>query len=209
MIVFPGTELGDLAKIFANFGAEDCVLPRVGAAVEIFCNVLRSKEGSVYNAFVKLNGDKEFPRDSSSLTMIGHSLGGSVTQFTALNLPEECLPSDNFNEFRAFAFVSPGLKNEKPESTNQGKVQLPNERIFSVSVDGDTTVNEKLEFIFSEHFQIGRVAVFMPQDSDELETRHTIVEVQKILCSCLQGEGSVHYDDGSFTNEHIKNIFAE
>lgn len=180
MAVIPGTDLSKIEEIFTNFNGEKCVFPLVHTTVRILCGILSDGEGQ-----------------SRYLTMIGHSLGGLATQYVALNVPTECNLNDNSNAFAAYAFASPGLMNQRAYIPGG----IP---IVSFLVDDDFL----LKGLFRERFQLNRIVVFSPQNwhvSDSLHARHSIDEVQAGICSCLRGEGVIHYCTGGQMNQDIFN----
>ena len=220
-LVFHGTDLTEFTKIFSNFNGEDCLFPLVKITVELFCTVLRSNQLNFHieryystehdddiwhdyiSAFAKDNHDIISQSESRSLTMVGHSLGGSATQFVALNFPYECLSGDSFNEFKAFVFASTGLKDSNPMSESQQGAQSLNRRLTSVLINGDRALKFANPFFrFLKRFQIGRIAVFEPTKGSGF-WRHKIDDVQRTLCSCLQGEGSVRYESEIHRNSEI------
>ena len=104
IIVSPGTNPTQLAEIRANFDGEQCVFPFVRETVKVFCEVIQSRGESeaqdnaihgVHEAFLKANNGEFFSSQTKEFTMIGHSLGGTATQFVALDPPNHCLPDGN------------------------------------------------------------------------------------------------------------------
>ena len=80
--VIPGTDLSEFSEIFANVYGERCVFPHVRTAIEVLCGYMQDGEDPVYG---------RFSHQSKSLTVIGHSLGGSAAQFVALSVPRSVL----------------------------------------------------------------------------------------------------------------------
>lgn len=190
--IVPGTDLLRLPEIQANFKGEECVFPLIKTTVEVLCEVLRLRDSSVYEAFVDSNGVDIFSRQSQSVTMIGHSLGGSATQYVASNIPEYCNPEGDFVGFEAYAFASPGL-------TKQDDAQRQSESLRGYLINDDWL----LQKAFSDRFQRGLVAVFTPSMSRTFFPGHFIDEVQASICLCLQGEGKLDFPVGGLSNKEM------
>lgn len=195
-----GFSLSALSEIRANFKGEDCVFPLVQTTVEVLCEVLRKRGDSpVYSAFIEANGNSMFsyspPRSSwsQSLTMVGHSLGGSAAQYVALNLPDECSPGDGLDAFEVYVFASPGLMNER-------NTRLQSNMLQNFLIDGDRLLHHR---VFQDRFQLGRIALFTPPRSQTFCLGHFIDEVQEGICSCLRGEGEMRHLTGGRTNDEI------
>lgn len=191
--ITPGTDLSQLPQIQANFRGENCVFPLVETTVSVLCEVLLDRGGDVYQAFVENNDHKNFSDQPKSLTMVGHSLGGSATQYVAMNIPDNCNSEENPLEFQAYAFASPGLK-ERGYPQNQ-----PN-NLESYLINGDWLLGHK---VFSDRSQRGHVSVYTPPKWKMIGPKHSINDVQKSICMCLQGEGLMDFPSGNLLNEHI------
>lgn len=193
--VLGGTDLSKIPEIRANFEGESCVFPLVKTTVEVLCNALRYQRGKAYDALFEANSNNEvFSLKPQSLIMVGHSLGGSATQYVASNFPEDCKPEEGVDfSFEAYAFASPGL-------TNQRSTSLQSNTLHGFLINGDWVLRRA----FHDRFQIGRIAVFRPPaDSRMFCPGHTIDEVQAGICSCLKGEGVIRHFPGGIENSKI------
>lgn len=201
MVVTPGTNLFNHRQFRANFVGEDCVFPLINFTVEVLCETLSQQNDELYDAFTEINKNEIFLNSSRSLSMIGHSLGGTATQYVALNLPDACIPEGGFGGFKGFAFSSPGLKKSKKEygSVQSGSAQSPINTLQSFVIDGD----QVLDLLFWRRRQLGQAAVFSPPDSQNLCHAHSIAHVQKGICLCLQGEGIITQHSSGSKNSKI------
>lgn len=190
--IIGGTNPIKLPEIKANSKGEECVFPLVKTTVSVLCEVLRSREGDVYEAFVENNRDEYFSHRPKSLTMIGHSLGGSATQYVAMNIPSNCTPEQNSFDFQAYAFASPGLM-EQGSAENQPNLE-------SYLINGDWLLGHN---VFSDRSQHGHVSVYTPPKWKMIGPKHSINDVQKSICMCLQGEGLLGFPSGNLQNKHI------
>ena len=190
--IVAGTNLFRLPEIRANFEGEDCVFPVVKTTVAVLCEVLRHQEGPAYEALIKRNGNAAFSKRRQSVTMIGHSLGGSATQYVASNIPDQCKPEGHFVAFEAYAFASPGLM-------EQEDAQRQSESLGGYLINGDWL----LQRAFSDRFQRGRVSVFTPPGPRMSCPGHFIDEVQESICLCLQGKGMLDFPKGGLHNAQM------
>lgn len=190
--IIPGTDLLQLPEIQANFKGEKCVFPLVRTTVDVLCKVLRYRKGPVYQALVEKNNNGVLSQASHSVTMIGHSLGGSATQYVASNIPDQCKPEGDFVAFEAYAFASPGL-------VEQGDAQRQSKSLGGYLINGDWL----LQRAFSDRFQRGRVSVFTPPGPRMSCPGHFIDEVQESICLCLQGEGMLDFPKEGLHNAQM------
>ena len=190
IIVTPGTDLSKLREIRANIVGEDCVFPIVHITVDALCEALSHNDSHLNYVFKEQNKDI-FMLSSRSLTMIGHSLGGSATQYVASNLPRKCILEGGFNGFKAFAFSSPGLKS--------GEVLQNTDALKNFIINGDWL----LKRAFLDRSQLGEIEVFTPPSSQMLCLGHSIDQVQNGICSCLQQDGAINKYNFKRSNREI------
>ena len=200
IVVSQGTIPWKPAQVRANFEGEQCLFPFVKETVDVFCEVIHSSRESrnediqqVHAEFVRTNGDEFFSDQMKTLTMIGHSLGGSATQYVALNLPDHCMPDGNLEAFNAYAiFASPGLEHLTCASVSRN---VPNVYL----INGDWFLNT----VFPDRRQNGQITVFSYENSEQSWPGHFIEEVQNTICGCLKGQGALSYMDGNMRNRDI------
>lgn len=223
--VADGTDIFDYSKILANFENQKktCIFPVVNAVTEVLCEVLhRTDNHKLYLAFVEnywllVDNNSETVLDEAllydkfllkvlseevfegpkSLTLIGHSLGGSVMQHVVLNLPDWCNPDDNLDAFEAYTFASTGLRDIKDKGEARG--------LKNFIIDGDPVLRFLL---LRDNYQLGETAVLTPSGSKilsqppSIDQYHRIDGIQKRICLCLQGEGTIRYVGNSTSGGH-------
>ena len=112
---------------------------------------------------------KEFDREHNAI--VGHSLGGAVSQYAAQKV----------NSLHAYSFNSIG-------EDSAGQYKPSYSRIYSVTIEG-----EVLQRRFGMK-QVGNVFVYKPKSNSLGELgRHRISSVQDAICRCLLGHGSFMY----------------
>ena len=193
--IIPGTHFLQLPEVRANFEGEECAFPVVKTTVGVLCKVLQNRKGTVYRALVERNGNKAFVPDLQSITMIGHSLGGSATQYVASNIPDQCVPEGNFLGFDGYSFAGPGLESRESQGDTGHKAKC----LRSYLIDGDWL----LQRAFLDRFQYGRIAVYSPPKGQIFCPGHFIDEVQNALCMYLQGTGKMDYSKGGVKNSRL------
>ena len=114
-------------------------------------------------------------------TVTGHSLGGAVAQYIA----QHNAANNNDSRFRAFAFNAIGIN-----------VQVDPKILQSFYVKGDPV---PATGVLIGNVQAGRSVRYSPQDTDEWRIRtpfdrlkrHMLSGVQKALCDCMNGKGTL------------------
>ena len=201
IVVAPGTDLGKLEQIMANFRGDECVFPVFEQTVSVFCETLRTADNSgIFGSFAEKNHDYVdlFNKEHHSLTLVGHSLGGSATQYVATNLPDECNPEGRLEKFDTFAFASPGFR-------TSAEYQKNSDDLHGYLINGDLV----LQSIFSKRIQGGQVIIYTPPEPQQSRVcpGHFIEEVRETICVCLRGDGQI--DEFSGVVENGKILAAE
>ena len=129
-------------------------------------------------ALVAGNISMIYGNDSDRFVALGHSLGGAVAQHIAKDYATNPNNYSSTSDFVAFSYNAVGLKDPPVE---------PLGILNSYCTDGDFAC-----FIGSKvHEQAGTMITYYPADGGGPFSNHTIRQVQKSLCKCKAGEGSL------------------
>ena len=179
-IRFPGTNIENAEEIVANFKGEACVFPSSSIVVDALCSVYDTDKG-------KFDIENKQP---SSVTLVGHSLGGSAVQYIAHSSPTSVSANDftQCSSVNAFAFGSPGL-DKRPNGSDTLRGNLK-----TYVSDCDWLAQKK---IFRDKIQTGRITI------TSSSVNHSIDGIQRDICTCIQGNGN--YRESKQFNDARKN----
>ena len=116
--------------------------------------------------------------NADSLTVVGHSLGGTATHYIARD------SNVNVAAFRAYSYGALGVKVDPASMASRRSV-------WSYYLEGDV-VAEILGPVLGRQ-QLGRAIRYVPRDSSwrsDGTTRHELKTIQKALCECMRGRGA-------------------
>lgn len=163
-ITFPGTRLYDSSQVTSNFVGEGCVFPVARLVVDMVCEQIVNENNQDNE---EKPPDSGFRTENNRLTLVGHSLGGAVTQFIATSWSSQRndTRSSNCPGYDAYAFGSIGL--EPPDSDYQ---QAVHGSLVSYISNCDW-VAQKMPF--SKRIQLGHLFTLSHTD------KHLIDSIQK------------------------------
>ncbi len=175
-ITFPGTDPGQAKQILSNFQGEDCVFPVARYAVYASCTPANGGDGNASDTTLRTEKDR--------LTVVGHSLGGAVSQFIAISGPPTIKPIaeetwEMCPEVNSYAFGSIGLT-----SSTASAHPSVHGTLTSYASDCDVLVQQ----VFPGKVQAGRLFTLSSNS-------HLIDSIQEDLCECLRGDGIREYRD--------------
>ena len=175
LVTFPGTDPEDWRQMLANFVGQMCLFPAAHIALHALCTVAEPRDARLdresseetVTAWLRIDADHGAP------TVVGHSLGGAVTQYIAVTSPPSALSTDaglppRCPGVNAYAFGSTGLRPNIAGHTPSIHGQLT-----SYASDCDELVQE----LFRGRVQPGRLFT-LPSYS------HWIDDIQSDLCRC-------------------------
>lgn len=129
---------------------------------------------------------REENRWTGRVSVVGHSLGGSATQFVARHRSTKSAALPATGGFRAYSFNGIGLAGSAANLR----------RLHSYYVDGEWVV--ELGRVFGRS-QAGNVVRYIPSagwppvSTAESYRRHKLSTVQESLCECAKGRGRMEY----------------
>ena len=169
-ITFPGTDPKQARELLANLVREECLFPAAHLVLRALCTVPNPKPDT---------GDWLRTDKNGRPNVVGHSLGGAVTQYIAISAPPE-LPSkdgDSRNacrEVNAYTFGSTGLATD-----TAGDAPSISGQLTSYASDCDDLVQK----LFSGRVQPGRVFTLRSYN-------HEIDDIQADICRCRRFPGT-------------------
>ena len=163
-VVIPGTSLGDLRRIRANFQGAGCLLDAARVAVDGLCAAYNINDRTLH-----ANNTHRGPA-----TLAGHSVGGAAVQYIAVRAANEPENSDEWNcpEIRGYAFASIGLTEEDGVDHQDVAARLTS---YVSQCDVVTSV------VSPSGRQAGRITIRTQSAS------HRIRKIQEDICGCIKG----------------------
>ena len=187
-ITFPGTDPLASKQLLANFFGEKCVFPAAHLALYALCtppDTAPANDGPVTARTPTTSNDPANgwvrPDKNGRPTVVGHSLGGAVTQYIATTAPPEPPSTDGGSQIacsgvNAYTFGSTGLT-----ADTAGAAPTIHGELWSYASDCDHIVHSVPKF--PGRVQPGRVFT-LPSYS------HWIDEIQADLCKCREPDGT-------------------
>ena len=196
LITFPGTDPDDWTQILANFFHEPCLFPAAHLALHALCTVPNTTPPSDSRGTARTSETSAGPvnrwlriDDYGRPIVVGHSLGGAVTQYIAISKPPEGRSTGGDSEnacsgVNAYTFGSTGLITQ-----TAGDAHPIYGNLTSYASDCDFLVHCVPSF--RGRVQPGHVFTLR---SDT----HWIDDIQEEICNCRQWAGSqVLHDHGT------------
>ena len=195
LITFPGTNPEDGEQVLANLFHNPCLFRAAHLALHALCTVPNAPPATDSPGTAGTPGASEVPASGWLRTdsegrpnVVGHSLGGAVTQYIAITAPpspvSRSADDDSHNAcsgVNAYAFGSTGLTTE-----TVGDARSIRGELTSYASDCDFLVHCVPGF--NERVQPGRVLTLHSYS-------HWINDIQKDLCNCRRWAGTdVLYD---------------
>ena len=187
-ITFPGTDPKESKQVLANFFGEECVFPAAHLALYALCTVPDTAPATDDPGNATTPETSEYPAsgwlhtgENGRPTVVGHSLGGAVTQYIAISPPPEHPSTDGGSQnscsgVNAYSFGSIGLTTD-PE----GAEPSVHGNLTSYASDCDFLVHCVPSF--PGRVQPGRVLTLRSYS-------HWIDDIQADLCGCRRWAGS-------------------
>ena len=194
-ITFPGTKRSDSRQILANLFHNPCLFPAAHLAFHALCTVPNTPAPTDSPGTARVPTSEEPASgwlrtdESGRPNVVGHSLGGAVTQYIAIKGPPVPRSTDGDSQnacpgVNAYSFGSTGLTtstvNDDPSIHGN---------LMSYASDCDFLVH--CVPTFPQRVQPGHVFTLR-------SNAHWIDDIQEDLCSCRQSAGTQKlYDHGT------------
>lgn len=168
-VVIPGTSLGDLRRILANFQNTGCLLDAARVAVDGLCAAYDISDRTIH-----ANNTHRGPA-----TLVGHSVGGAPVQYIAVRAANEPKNSDEWScpEIRGYAFASIGLRSIGLSEDDGADHQDVAARLTSYVSQCDMVTS----VVSPSGRQAGRITIRTQSAS------HRLRRIQEDICGCIKG----------------------
>lgn len=180
----PGTDVTDVMQILSNYIGDECAFPAIHLVTNYVCEFVshdfaHDSEDNRPIYFTGDNMDRIRKTEVYSITLTGHSLGGQAVQYIAEQGFNICRRnvSGRIPRYVAYSFAS--TRNRMPTRST--------DNLTSFLIEGD----EILYSLKLGNGQFGNIIRYQPDPSQRFNGRHSIDEVQKGICECLQGRGMI------------------
>ena len=189
VFVAPGTEITDVRQILSNYIGDECAFPAIHLVTDYVCkffshDVSHNSEDNSPNYFTGDEMKRIRQNESYSIALTGHSLGGQAVQYIAEQGFNICKRNGNGQcpKFEAYAFAS--TRNCSSTNTVKGltSYRIEGDKILSIL---NPECNNQLDY------DIRYQPKFRLWSSYLFGALHSIDNIQKSICDCLQGSGMI------------------